>query len=296
MVTRKIDEVLRKKILTFQKNEITEHIIYDRLSRSVKDGHNRKVLKDISGDELRHYHTWKKYTNEEVKPSRLMEWKYYLISRILGITFGIKLMENGEEHAQASYEEMSGQIPEAKKIEREENEHELELIKLIKEERLKYVGSIVLGLNDALVELTGALAGFTFAFQNTRLIALAGLITGIAASLSMGASEYLSTKSESDEEGVKSPAKASVYTSLAYVFTVIFLILPFFLLANVYLALGATLVNAIIVILIFTYYISVAKDLPFRKRFLEMVAISIGVAAVTFAIGFLIKTFIGIEV
>jgi VIT1/CCC1 family predicted Fe2+/Mn2+ transporter len=46
------------------------------------------------------------------------------------------------------------------------------------------------------VELTGALSGLTLAFRNTRLIAMAGLITGIAASLSMAGSEYLATKSE----------------------------------------------------------------------------------------------------
>jgi len=52
---------------------------------------------------------------------------------------------------------------------------------LIEEKRLEYTGSIVLGLNDALVEMTGALAGLTLALQNTRLIALSGLVTGIAA-------------------------------------------------------------------------------------------------------------------
>jgi VIT1/CCC1 family predicted Fe2+/Mn2+ transporter len=293
MAARAMDRELRERILRFQRSEITEHLIYARLSRSVRDRHNKAVLKRISGDELRHYHVWKKYTNEEVGPSRLMLWKYYLISRILGITFGIKLMERGEESAQASYGDMSGQVPEARKIEREENEHEKRLVNMINEERLRYVGSIVLGLNDALVELTGALAGFTFAFQNTRIIALAGLITGVAASLSMTASEYLSTKSEDDG---KNPARASVYTGLAYIFTVLFLIVPFFILPNVFLALGVTLVNAFIVIFIFTFYISVAKDLPFRKRFLEMAAISIGVAALTFAIGFLISTFLGIDV
>jgi vacuolar iron transporter family protein len=155
---------------------------------------------------------------------------------------------------------------------------------------------MVLGLNDALVELTGALAGFTFAFQNTSLIALAGLITGVAASLSMGASEYLSTKSEEHDEGTKDPFRASLYTTLAYILTVAFLVSPFFLLPNVYLALATTLVNAVIVILVFTFYISVAKDLPFRERFIETAAISIGVAALTFVIGFLIRTFIGVDI
>jgi VIT1/CCC1 family predicted Fe2+/Mn2+ transporter len=296
MAREKADEGLRKRVLAFQRNEISEHIIYRKLSQSVRDSHNRRVLREISGDELRHYRLLKKYTGEDVKPSRLMVWKFYLISRILGITFGIKLMERGEGNAQESYREISRQVPEARRIERDENEHENRLIGMINEERLKYVGSIVLGLNDALVELTGALAGFTFAFQNTLLIALAGLITGVAASLSMGASEYLSTKSEDRGEAAKSPARASLYTSLAYVLTVAFLIVPFFLLQNVYLALGATLVNAIIVILVFTFYISVARDLNFRKRFLEMAAISIGVAGLTFAIGFLIRVSFGIEI
>jgi VIT1/CCC1 family predicted Fe2+/Mn2+ transporter len=85
------------------------------------------------------------------------------------------------------------------------------LISLIDEERLKYVSSMVLGLNDALVELTGALTGLTLALQNPRLIAIVGFITGIAASMSMAASEYLSTKQEDTE---KNPLKASVYTGL----------------------------------------------------------------------------------
>ncbi len=289
-------DALRKKILKFQKNEITEHKIYEKLSMSTKDEHNRKILKGISGDELRHYKIFRKYTKQDVEPSGWMFWKYYIISRILGMTFGLKLMENGEESAQESYDKIIPDVPEAKMIESEEEGHEKKLIDMINEERLSYVGSIVLGLNDALVELTGALAGFTFAFQNTRIIALAGLITGIAASLSMGASEYLSTKSENHENGTKSPGKASVYTSVAYLFTVVLLILPFFLLPNVYTALGVTLINAIIVIFVFTFYISVAKDLDFRKRFLEMAMISIGVAAITFLIGFLIRMFLGIDV
>jgi VIT1/CCC1 family predicted Fe2+/Mn2+ transporter len=105
-------------------------------------------------------------------------------------------MEKVEGKAEAIYEEISKYVPAAIDIEKDEKEHERKLINLIGEERLKYVGSMVLGLNDALVELTGALAGFTLAFRNTRLIAMAGFITGIAASLSMAASEYLSTKSE----------------------------------------------------------------------------------------------------
>lgn len=287
-----LDENLRKALLAAQRSEITEHFIYEKLSQSTKDPYNAEILKRIASDELRHYDFWKEHTSEDVKPSKLKIWGYYLISRIFGMTFGIKLMEKGEGQAQKTYENISRSVPEANSIIEDEEEHEGQLIDLIDEERLRYVGSMVLGLNDALVELTGALAGLTFALQNTRVTAMAGLITGIAASLSMAASEYLSTKTEKDK---KSPVKASVYTGSAYVITVLFLIFPYLIFTDLYLCLGVTILNAIIVIFIFTFYISVAKDIPFKNRFLEMALISLGIAALTFTIGFIIRTFLNIE-
>jgi VIT1/CCC1 family predicted Fe2+/Mn2+ transporter len=286
-----LDRSLRKAILTAQRSEITEHFIYQKLAQSTKDPHNSEILKRISGDELAHYNFWKKYTGEDVKPGELKIWAYYLISRIFGITFGIKLMESGEGQAQKTYENISRSVPAAESVIEDEEKHERQLIDLIDEERLRYVGSMVLGLNDALVELTGALAGLTFALQNTRVTAMVGLITGIAASLSMAASEYLSTKTEEH----KNPLKASVYTGFAYVITVLFLIFPYLILTDLYLCLGVTILNAIIVIFIFTFYVSVAKDIPFKKRFLEMALISLGVAALTFTISFVIRTFLNIE-
>ena len=220
-------------------------------------------------------------------------WKYFLISRIFGLTFGIKLMERGEEQAQVTYGKISRFVPDAKSVVKDEDKHEKQLINMIDEDRLRYVGSMVLGLNDALVELTGALAGLTLALQNTRLIAMTGLITGIAASLSMAASEYLSTKSEA---GAKNPFKASAYTGSVYILTVLFLIFPYLIFTNFYFCLGFTILNAIIVIFIFTFYISVAKDTSFRNRFFEMALISLGIAALTFGIGFLIRIFLNVEI
>ena len=281
-----------EEVLIAQKNEITEYNIYLKLADSIK-GKNKEILKNIANDELKHYRLWKKYTKKEVMPSKWNIWKYYLISRIFGLTFGVKLMEKGEKNAQIAYDRISNIVNEAKGVEKEEKEHEKQLIGMIDEERLRYVSSVVLGLNDALVELTGALAGFTLALQQTKLVATTGLITGIAASLSMGASEYLSTKSEVSS---KNPLKASVYTTFAYILTVIFLVSPYLIFKNLYLALSLTLINAIVVIFIFTFYISVAKDFQFKRRFWEMALISLGVAAVSFGIGVLVRIFIGVEV
>ncbi len=293
MPSKSLDSETKQKLLQSQKNEITEYHIYTKLSKSVEDEHNSETLRKIGKEEKEHYDFWKKYTGEEVKPSKLKIWFYFLIAKIFGITFGIQLMEKGEEEAQDVYKEIAKTIPQAKKIVEDEDEHEHELIEMIDEERLNYVGAVVRGLNDALVELTGALAGLTFVLNNTELIGVTGLITGIAASLSMGGSEYLGRKSE---ESVLDPKKASIYTGGAYIITVLFLIFPYMLSQDVYLSLGWMITNAVIVIFLFTFYTSVAKDMSFKSRFLEMTSISLGIALLTFVIGFLIRNYFGVEI
>ncbi len=281
-----------RRIARLQKNEITEHAIYTKLAGAVKNEKNSAVLKKIGEDELRHYNLWKKVTGIDVKPDRWKAFKFFWVARIFGLTFGIKLMERGEVKAQVVYRELAGTYGDARRIAEEEEEHERALIALIEEKHLAYMGSVVLGLNDALVELTGALAGLSFALQNTRLIAMTGLITGIAASMSMAASEYLSTKSE----GGENPLTSSLYTGAAYVATVTVLIMPYLLIDNYLVCLGVMLANAVLIIFAFNFYISVAKDLDFKKRFLEMCAISLGVAALSFGIGVVVKTLIGVDV
>jgi VIT1/CCC1 family predicted Fe2+/Mn2+ transporter len=288
-----ISPATREKLLTYQRNEITEHHIYQRLAQAVDSPENSRVLEDIAADELRHYHEWREYTQQDVEPDRWKIWRYYVISRILGFTFGVRLMERGEEGAREDYASVEHEIEEASRIAQEENEHEEALIEMLDEERLQYTGSIVLGLNDALVELTGALAGLTLALQNTNLIALTGSITGIAAALSMGASEYLSTRAEGTS---KHPVRASIYTGGAYIITVTLLILPYLLLENYYACLACALAVAVGIIASFNYYISVAQDEPFRERFFEMTGLSFGVAAFSFLIGFVIRQFLGVDV
>jgi VIT1/CCC1 family predicted Fe2+/Mn2+ transporter len=288
-----LSESVRKQVLGFQRTEITEHHIYKRLAKKINSPENAKIIEKIAEDELRHYNSWKKYTNQDVEPRWFYVWFYYLISVIFGFTFGIKLMERGEENAQENYASISSAIPEATKFQHEEDVHEEQLIEMLDEERLRYAGSIVLGLNDALVELTGALAGLTLALQDVKLIALSGLITGIAASMSMAASEYLSTRSEDTS---KHPVRAAIYTGIAYIVTVALLVLPYLLFENYILDLVITLTIAVLIIAVFNYYISLAKGESFRARFTEMAGLSLGVALFSFVIGYFIRQWLGIEV
>jgi len=225
---------MNKAILRFQKNEITEHFVYRNLAVFVKEK-NRKVMESMSADELKHYHAFRKYTGVDVKPHHAKVLWYTIIGRIFGITFAAKLMENGESSAGKNYSRIKNDMKEVSTLIRDEERHEKALLAMIDEEKLGYISSMVLGLNDAIVELTGALAGFTFALQNTKVIGAAGFITGIAAALSMAAAEYLSQKSENSN---RSPIKAAFYTGAVYMAVVVILIAPYFIVANYYSALA----------------------------------------------------------
>ena len=280
-------------LIPFQRSELTEHHIYTKIAAITPEPKNRDVLLRIAEEELGHYRIWRRYTGRDVDPDRLRILFYSLAARIFGMTFAIKLMEGVEQRAQRTDPALAALVPELPRMLANEVSHERELIALLDEERLKYIGSVVLGLNDALIEFTGTLAGLTFALQNARIIAVAGLITGVAASLSMGASEYMSQRSDNSSTD---PFKASIYTGATYVLTVVLLILPFLLIANPYVALVFTLLGAIVVIFLFTFYISVAKDLPFWRRFYEMAAISLGIAAISFGIGLAIRVLLNVNV
>ncbi len=275
-----------RQLIKIQRLEKSCELIYMYLSKKSKNEANSKVLARISSDESNHYEQLKIITKISVKPFFFLMWRFRILSRILGVTFGIKMVERLEVKAIQELEKLSGETYDI--LNADSQEHEQELLDIIDEEKLHYLGSMVLGLNDALVELSGALAGFTFALADTRLIAVTGMITGISAALSMAASEYLSSKAEQSENGLKS----SIYTGIAYLITVILLILPYLIVPNPYIALSITLSTALLIIAGFSFYMSVVQEFKFFSRFLEMALISLGVALISFLIGLLVNRII----
>ena len=291
---KNISDNALKIISKMQQNELNESYIYRAISKFVKGDENKKTLLRLADEEEKHYNIWKHYTGKELKPNKFKIAKYKWMARILGFTFAVKLMEKGEEIAQKEYELLAEEVEESKKIRADEEEHEKALLDMLDEEKLQYVGSMVLGMNDALVELTGSLAGFTFALQDTKLIALSGLIIGISATLSMASSEFLAARSEGRTDALKSCS----YTGIAYLLTVVFLILPYLLLGNSQFMLALFVMIGIVLAIIaaFSYYISVAKDEPFKTRFVEMAVISVGVAVISFVVGILAKQLLGVDI
>ena len=260
-----VNEKLMKILKDFQVREITEKYIYIRIAKYIKNDKNRETLLRIAREEEKHYNIWKKYSKVDMPPSKFLIFFYTLIARLFGYTLPLSTWRRSSMILLPTQRLriLMQEIPEAIAIFEDELEHERSLIDMLDEDRLQYIGSMVLGLNDALVEFTGSLAGYTFAMQSTRLITLAGIITGISATLSMGASEYLSARSD----GEKHPLRSATYTGVAYLITVIILILPYLLLPDqMYsLALGLMLLSAIAIIAAFNYYIAVAKDSPLKS-------------------------------
>lgn len=288
--------VSREQLLDAQRNEASEYETYSWLASRVRDESNRAILERIAGEERRHYEVFKRLTGTDVGPRRSRVFWYRTLSRGLGLSFGLRLMERGERLTQSVYARLKEQYPQLADVLLDEQRHETEILGLIEEERIAYAGSVVLGLNDALVELTGALAGLTLALRNGQVIAMTGLITGVAASMSMAASAFLSSREEADRQEGRSPLKSAAYTGAAYITTVIVLILPYLLISSVFWALAVMMALSILVILSYNFYIATAKGTPLWRRFGTMAGISLAVAAVSFLFGMAARAIFGVDV
>ena len=281
----------RGRLIRLQRMERTEMEVYRRLANREKKAENKIILQKISKQESNHYNILKEKTGEDVNFSKIRVYLHLITSIFLGLTFSLKLMEKTEQNAAREYRDLGYE-----NIAKEEDEHEKELLSLLEEDSLNYLSSIILGLSDALVELTGALAGLTFAFQELRVVALAGLVTGISASFSMAASEFLATKEENSN---RSPIKAALFTGTAYIITVFLLVIPYLLLSDSseiiwglephIQALIITFIIGLLIIAFFNFYVSIAQDKSFNRRFIEMDLILLIVTLISFIIGLILR-------
>ena len=291
-----MDMKTRKALRCAQRSELTAYSVYESLAKRTPQLRNRKILEKAARDEWRHYMVLQSLTKETIRSSSLSVRWYLFLARAFGLSFSLKLMERRDCISPARYHSLARQFPDLKSIGKDEERHEKEILSKLAEERLTYAGAMVLGLNDALVELTGALAGLTLALQNARLIAVTGLITGLAASLSMAAANYLSSREDIEKNRNRQPFTSAIYTGVAYIVTVLILVAPYFFFRNVFLALGTTLALALFIVVAYSFYITTAKSQKFWPRFGEMVLISLTVALISFGVGWLLRSLVGVEV
>ena len=294
MSEKQISDELMKLVKKAQIDEEQGAILYAFMAKREKNEENKKLLEQMSKDEKAHAEVWKNITKKDLKPSKFSILWFKILTVVMGFTFVVKTMQKKESLAQYGYEQMQKELPEAAKMLEDERRHEKELYNMLDEERLHYIGAMVLGLNDALVELTGAIAGVTFALANTRLVALTGIITGVSATFSMAASNYLAERADNNPKALKS----SIYTGVAYLITVICLVLPYLLFpTNMYVAaLICMIAIVVLLVFVFNYYIGIVKSEPFLPKFIEMSAISLSVALIAFLIGWGAKVLFNLDV
>jgi VIT1/CCC1 family predicted Fe2+/Mn2+ transporter len=225
-----------------------------------------------------------------LEPPRFKIALLMLLDRLLGPTFTVRRLEAAEESSIQSYKDIlsSDGISDdvrarLQEILHQEEEHEATLKSQLADDRLTYLGSAVLGLNDALIELTGGLTGLVSSIRDPRLIGFSGLIVGIAASLSMAASNFLSTNMSTEQKA--KPGIAAAYTGTTYIVTTLALVAPFFFLSDRHIALASTWLIAVAITAGFAYYSAALLELPFTRHFVRMLALAIGIAIATFFIG-----------
>ena len=286
-------DALRKKLLKYQKNEITEHLVYLNLAKQAK-GNNAVILKKIADDELRHYHQFREYTGQDVRPDKIKVFFYSFITVMLGLTFTLKMMENGEEAAEESYETVEDSYPQIQKIIIDEVNHEHLLLAEVDDERLNYLGSIALALNNSAQEFTGIAVGLTFALQNAKATGSTTLVSGLAATLAMMASEYLSQKTEKHDDAKGNPMKAALYAGGVYLGMVLMIVTPYFIFQSHIHAMLVTVAAVFMVMVIFSFFMSVVKDLKFGKVLAEGLAITVVVVIASYVIGILASKYLGL--
>jgi vacuolar iron transporter family protein len=283
-----------KKALRQQQNEINDYTLYTALAAREKLPENRAVFAKIAEEELGHYGFWVNITGRELKASGMLIRLYLFLVALFGTSFTLKLVERREKDAEAFYRSLFDAYPQARHIYAQESEHELKLIDMLHDGKLLYAGAIVLGMNDALVELTGTLSGIALAFDHALAVGVTGAIMGVAASLSMAGSSYLEAR-ENPDTAIR-PWVYALYTGVAYIMTTILLVAPFFLLGSIKTALAAMFIGALVSIVGYNFYVAVAKEQSFLRRTVQMLAITFGVALISFAIGYAVHRYLGINI
>src|SRR3989454_2012030 len=176
-------------------------------------------------------------------------------------------------------------------MESEEGQEDL-LIGEIKENRVKYMSFIVLGLADAVVEISGIHAGSLGIYGKTELAGLAGIIAGLAASIAMASAAYAQAK-----QGFEGSAKwSAIYTGVSYMLTAVLLALPYFLTRVMVVALGTSLIIGGILVAMMTYYDTVISNREFKRQFGEIAGLILAASLSLYIIGYVIRQRLGIVI
>ena len=273
-------------------DEWSDYTLYDRLAKTVAaDSPFAGVLAELSSTEHRHYEFWRKYVpGEQPRLGRLKLYWILFLRRFLGLTFATRYLDRHESKVVKEYQGLERLIPEADRSDyqamvEDEREHEKAFAQKVESSVVRYISFVVLGLADALVEISGIHAGSLGFYDKTEIAGLAGLIAGGAASIAMASAAFDQAK-----QGFKGSARLSAtYTGISYFVTAIFLATPYFLTSDMVVALGVSLTVAVTILAVTTWYAIVIQQKPFLRDFVEILAILFAATIVLYAFGSLVR-------
>ncbi len=282
----------------FCRDEYHDYLVYRELAYREGNPERRGVLERLAEQERRHYDFWRGLSRD--CGADVGRWRialYMAVKRILGLAFLLRLLERHEKEVIARYRAVAERMgPEDRErlmdIIREEEEHEAALLDQIGSDTVRYMGFVVLGLADAIIEITGVHAGMLGVTNSTIMAGIAGIVVGFSAAISMASAAYLQAK----HEGGLNPAKSATVTGVAYILAVLALAIPYFMWADMLYAFAASVVTAIALIGAFTFYSSVIMDKGFTREFLEAVLLLFGTVAGAYAIGDLLGRTFGVKI
>lgn len=287
----------RKELIGYCEDEYTDHLVYRKLAARETDPARKEILQQLSRQEAAHYQFWKEVLDGyEPRPRRFLLNFVVLLRYFFGLTFAVKFLERHEKQVIEAYRRIlphfEGEIgARLEQMIADEEEHEDFFISQINEGVVKYLGFIVLGLADAIIEITGVHAGFLGVTSSTTMAGVAGLIVGFAAAISMATAAYLQAKQETG----RSPFASALITGFSYILAVIFLALPYFLTDNMLAAFVISLVVAMLLTAYFTFYSAVLFERHFGKEFLESAVLTLGTAVATYLFGDFLGKIFGIH-
>lgn len=294
MESIQIAQLTRKEMIGYCESEYKDHLVYLKLSARETDPGRKKILEQLSQQEEKHFLFWKEILDGyNPKPHRFLQIFILILRYVFGITFTVKYMERHEKRMIAIYRSIRPQFDgeagtQLEEMIADEEKHEDYFIGQIDEGVVKYLGFIVLGLADAIIEITGVHAGFLGVTSSTTMAGVAGLIVGFAAAISMATAAYLQAKQDTERNSFTS----AMITGFSYILAVVSLAFPYFLFDSMLVAFIASLIMAMLLTAYFTFFTAVIFERNFGKEFLESTLLTLGTALATYLFGnFLARIF-----
>ncbi len=203
-----MDETLLREVVAFHRGERLDELTYRALAEVAPEAALRDLLEGIARTEARHADFWERVLAsrggrpETVRPGRLRIGLLRLLMRLASPSFVLSVVEMGEAAAYERYYDFlqradlpPDEAEQLRRIVEDELEHEEAFHQ--QGGGMHNLRDFVLGMNDGLVEILGSVSGLAAAFPGRLgLVALSGLVVGLAGALSMAIGAFVSVRSQ----------------------------------------------------------------------------------------------------